>query len=132
MHLMCANRTVFVFQSIIEIGRAPGLRTELEAAMAQARSLEPDALPELLGDLENIRATALARLMAQSRPVSAEDRLLDIDEAATTLGVSLSYLYRHSKTFPFTRRMGRKILFSSAGIEQYLRRNVLTPRRLRG
>jgi hypothetical protein len=50
--------------------------------------------------------------------------------AAVRLGVSPDYLYRNHRRLPFTRRMGRSLRFSSAGIEQYIRRvSALTPRR---
>lgn len=50
------------------------------------------------------------------------DRLLTVAEAAARLGVSKDYLYRHAKKLPFARRMGRKLLFSSEGINQYIKR----------
>jgi predicted DNA-binding transcriptional regulator AlpA len=57
-------------------------------------------------------------------PVSAQfsgaDQLLDIKEASRKLKVSVDYLYRHKDDYPFTRRMGRKLLFSSRGIDEYI------------
>jgi excisionase family DNA binding protein len=47
--------------------------------------------------------------------------LIDVQEASRRLGVSTDYLYRHHHKFPFTRRVGRKLLFSSLGVGQYLR-----------
>lgn len=60
----------------------------------------------------------------QSRPTFApnEERLLDIEEAAARLNISKDYLYRHHKQLPFSRRIGRKLLFSSVGISEYIRR----------
>ena len=60
-----------------------------------AHELPPDQLPRLLGELEEIRCTAVARLSA---PVSLNlwpDRLLNVGEAAQRLGMSEDYLYRH-------------------------------------
>jgi len=45
-----------------------------------------------------------------------------VREASKRLHVSQSYLYRHAERFPFLRKEGRKILFSSNGLELYLRR----------
>jgi predicted DNA-binding transcriptional regulator AlpA len=101
--------------------KTENMRPELEPALTQARTLEPDELPRLLGDLEEIRTTALARLAA---PIAAAppDELLDVPEAAQRLSMSQDYLYRHHRQLPFTRRVGRKLLFSSAGIAAYLKR----------
>jgi excisionase family DNA binding protein len=47
--------------------------------------------------------------------------MLDVDEAATLLGVSRRWLYRHGKTLPFTRPISRKVVrFSRAGIQRWL------------
>ncbi len=106
------------------------MRRELESTLIAARTLSQEELPRLLGELEEIRATALARLVSPKHESQMPDSLLDVDEAATRLGVSQHYLYRNHRRFSFTRRIGRSLRFSSNGIEQYIRRtNVLTPRR---
>ncbi|MFZ3189766.1 MAG: helix-turn-helix domain-containing protein [Candidatus Sulfotelmatobacter sp.] len=97
------------------------MRAELESILESARRLSPEELPRLLGDLEEIKATALARLSAPAPQVQPHDALLDVDEAATRLGMSRSYLYRHASRFAFVRRVGRSLRFSSNGIENYLR-----------
>jgi excisionase family DNA binding protein len=97
------------------------MRQELQSVLTQARTLAPEELPRLLGDLEEIRATALARLTgpaAENRP----DELLSVDETAKRMGVSACYLYHHHKRLPFARKVGRKLLFSSAGLDSYLKR----------
>ena len=98
-----------------------------------ARELPPDVLPRLLGEIEEIRCTVLARLSAPAfSPSSEPDQLLSIGEAARRLNVSQDYLYRHGKELPFTRRMGRKVLFSNSGIDQHIQQhNGLTARRHR-
>jgi excisionase family DNA binding protein len=106
------------------------MRAELEPILASARQLSPAELPRLLGDLEEIRSTALARLTSPAAPVQPPDALLDVEEAAARLGTSRSYLYRNASRFPFTRRMGRSLRFSANGIEQYIRhKSVFTPKR---
>jgi len=96
------------------------MRSELETALVAARTLPSEELPRLLGDLEEIRATALARLAAPVAP-HAPDELLDAREAAHRLGVSPDYLYHNHRRFPFTRHMGRKLLFSANGIQDHIR-----------
>ena len=97
--------------------------------LEQARTLAPEELPRLLGDLEEVRATAVARLVAPAQSPAAPDELLEVPEASRRLGVSPGYLYRHHARLPFTRRVGRKLLFSASGIEEYIRPCVLTPTR---
>lgn len=107
------------------------MRKELESALIAARILSHEELPRLLGELEEIRATALARLAGSSSPeTQLPDSLLAVDEAAARLGVSPHYLYRNHRSFSFSRRIGRSLRFSSHGIDQYIRRtNSLTPKR---
>jgi hypothetical protein len=93
--------------------------------------MAPEQLPELLGELEVIRATAQLRMSAPAL-VKSPDEQLDIGTAAKRLGVSKRYLYQHADDYAFTRREGRKLLFSGQGIDAYLHpkhsNNVLTAR----
>jgi excisionase family DNA binding protein len=107
------------------------MRDELHFVLRAARDLPAEDLPRLLGELEEIRCVAMARLTAPASVQSpGSDELLSIAEAARRLGVSKDFLYRHGSDFPFTRRMGRKLLFSSVGIEKHIKQQgVLTARR---
>jgi excisionase family DNA binding protein len=93
---------------------------DLEIVLASARTLAPEHLPHLLGALEEIRTTAFARLIAPAPSQAQPDELLDIREAARRLGVSKEYLYRNHPRLNFTRRVGRRVLFSAQGIEKYI------------
>jgi hypothetical protein len=99
------------------------MRDELGGALSLAKSLPPEELPRFIGELHEILATAQARLA--SPPVEREDKLLDVEEAAARLHCSPQYLYRHHKKLPFSRqdKIGRKLLFSSAGLDSYLRKS---------
>jgi excisionase family DNA binding protein len=107
------------------------MRDELQFVLRLAQELPPEELPCLLGQIEQVRCSALARLTAPAQAQHSEpDQLLSIGEASSRLNVSQDYLYRHSKEFPFTRRIGRKLLFSSLGIEKYIKQQgSLTARR---
>lgn len=96
------------------------MRNELESALSAARTLSPEELPRLLGDLEEIKATALIRLSTPAIQPQTPDSWLDIDEAAPVLAMSKSYLYRHADKFPFVRHEGRSLRFSARGIQDYL------------
>lgn len=87
--------------------------------MDLAKDLTPEDVPGLLGDLEVIRLTALARIASRTIEIKP-DELLDVAQASKRMNVSPSYLYRHAGRLPFTRREGRKLLFSSAGMDKYL------------
>ncbi len=50
------------------------------------------------------------------------DRLLNVEQAAEKLGMTVDWLYRHHKNLPFTVRHGRPLRFSELGIEQYIRK----------
>ncbi|OGA02879.1 MAG: hypothetical protein A3I00_05835 [Betaproteobacteria bacterium RIFCSPLOWO2_02_FULL_64_12] len=57
---------------------------------------------------------------ARPEPAPTDDRLLTADEAAAILGVTPTWLYRHAKTLPYTRRLSRKVLrFSEAGLRRW-------------
>jgi predicted DNA-binding transcriptional regulator AlpA len=96
------------------------MRIELEPMLTAARTLPSEELPRLLGELEEVRTTALARLTAPVIQPQAPDSLLSIDEAVSVLGMSKSYLYRNADKFSFVRREGRALRFSAIGIQQYL------------
>jgi|SRR5208283_2741237 len=98
------------------------MRDALEPVLALAKDLPREELPRLLGDLAEISATANARLTIpgiEARP----DELLDVEQASKRLGVSKDYLYRAHGRLPFTRRQGRKLLFSSVGMDSYLKKS---------
>jgi predicted DNA-binding transcriptional regulator AlpA len=110
------------------------MRNELQIVLTVARLLPADELPQFLGEIEEVRCTALARLVAPGPAQSTgSDELLNIKEACRRLGVSKDYLYRHHTDFAFTRRVGRKLLFSRLGIEKHIRQHdSLTAKRHNG
>lgn len=95
------------------------MRPELQSVLASLSGMATSELPELLGELELVRATALLKMTAPP-PAELHDELLSVSEAAARLALSTDYLYRHAASLPFTRRIGRKLLFSSKGIDAYL------------
>ena len=80
-------------------------------------------IPALLCQLSALQGAMAARLIAADRdePLSAEDTLLTVDQAAERLGVSTDWLFRRSRTLPFVVRLGRHLRFSNRGIDRYLR-----------
>ena len=96
---------------------------ELQILLALVKELPLQDLPRLLGDLEEIRVTALARLTVPVSAPQQSDELLDTAEAARRLGISRDFLYRNHRQFSFTRRVGRRLLFSALGIDKYIRQH---------
>jgi len=93
-------------------------REDLERLIAQA---PPDDLPRLVGDFEAARAAAWSRMLAPRAPAAeaGPDQNLSVEEAASRLGLSKDYLYRHADRLPFALRIGRKLLFSARGLEKW-------------
>ena len=106
------------------IARSPDLAA-IAADPSKVSLVPSEAIPAILGDLERLKATLWARLSLPQASGNGTgengDRLLDAKRAAEMLHTSTDYLYRHSSKLPFTLRMGRKVLFSKAGIERYIR-----------
>jgi hypothetical protein len=86
-----------------------------------AREIPAEQLPEFIGRLESAKAIAWARVTAPAAAQGAHDELLGVTEAAKRLGVSESFLYTHHRDYAFTRRQGRKLLFSALGIDKYIK-----------
>jgi excisionase family DNA binding protein len=109
------------------------LRPEFQSLLQVVLDLPAAELPKLLGEIEEIRCTAFARLSAPALFSNSEpEKMLSIAEAAQRLNMSRDYLYRHGKEFPFMLKIGRKLLFSNSGIDRYIRQqDGLTARRHR-
>ena len=72
---------------------------------AAVAELPAEAVPALLGQLEDLRARLWRRnsmLNGQAERQAQGDRLLPIEEAAAKLGCSKDWLYRRAATLPFT------------------------------
>jgi predicted DNA-binding transcriptional regulator AlpA len=54
-------------------------------------------------------------------PAEEPEHNLSAKEAAARLGVSTAYLYKNAGRFPFALRTGRRLLFSSRGLERWNR-----------
>ncbi|PYU47542.1 MAG: hypothetical protein DMG54_00800 [Acidobacteria bacterium] len=97
------------------------MRNLLQPVLQSLWGLTKEELPELIGELESLKATAWTRLMEPAAAPDQHDELLDVKAAAERLGVSRDYLYRHHRQYAFTRRQGRKLLFSALGIDRHIK-----------
>lgn len=91
----------------------------------RAASLPPAALHGLLCRCLTAHAALMGALVSASAragdPAGEPDSLLDVSAAATRLGASRDWLYRHACQLPFTVRNGRLLRFSSHGIDRYIK-----------
>ncbi len=97
-----------------------------ETLTALVQETPTSDLPALAGEL----ARALTAVVARSATTAAEparpapdghrDELLSIDDAAARLSVKVSWLYRHARDLPFTRKIGHRTLrFDARGLERW-------------
>ena len=100
--------------------------SELLEHPERVSALPPEAVPVMLGELERLRALLWARLVMRPDGNEAgsldEDRLLDVNEASTKLGISADALYRND--YPFKVKVATRIRFSQHGIERYIKQRV--------
>jgi predicted DNA-binding transcriptional regulator AlpA len=103
----------------------------ITASLAQL-ILHPDRISEvprssvaaLRGKLSELDTMLLGALFQAAAPTTGTDRLLDAKEAASRLGMSIDYVYKHATEFPFAAHEGRRVLFSEQGIGEYLKRKI--------
>jgi excisionase family DNA binding protein len=96
------------------------MRAELQPVLKAAKELPADELPQLLGELEEVRCTALARLSSPPAQAQPNDEWLTVEEAACQYKLSCSYFYHHG-ALPFVKRMGRRVLVSRPLLEKHLK-----------
>jgi excisionase family DNA binding protein len=63
----------------------------------------------------------LIRVLPRADKVQAEDRLLQVEEAAAMLGVDERWIRRRARTLPFVRRLsGKAIRISEEGLKRWV------------
>jgi predicted DNA-binding transcriptional regulator AlpA len=129
-----------LFQSVAQGGYPQGADAAADLAallrrdvMACVASMAAERLPALLVEVAALQSQLAAvsnalgaRLLADGvadstpRPGGVE-HLLDVQEAATRLGMSTDWLYRHARQLPFTRRVGRRaVKFDPTGLARWV------------
>ncbi len=91
----------------------------------RVNDLPPEMISGVICQLAALQSVLAARLVSavvggnSHQDATRDHDLLSVTEAARKLRVSKDWLYRN-KHLPFRIRMGRRILFSSRGIEKYI------------
>ncbi len=103
--------------------KASGLPSTFEALDQEISAAPPERLAAIIVALSTRMAAASARLLAMPMVgpgrTTGPDENLDVAEAARRLGVSKDWLYRHAKGLPFTVRVGRRLVFSTRGMDRW-------------
>ncbi len=101
----------------------PEILDALDRLIAESK---PEDRPALVVALAARLATLGAGLTSITAPTPAEapDENLDAQEAAKRTGMSVSYLYKHTKALPFAAKVGRRTVFSARGIDRWRARKI--------
>lgn len=92
---------------------------ELLSDPAKAAGLSLEVAKVLWINISNLEKALVLRMVTASATMSPpEDRLVDIEEAASILSMSKDRLYR--KNYPFTVRDGGLLRFSHNGIQRFI------------
>jgi len=107
------------------LARRPNL-ADLIDNPALATEVDLDRVPDLLGEMERLRALLWARLaLPTSRPDSKDDRLLSVHKAATILGTTRDWLRRNGDRLPFRVRLSAgQVQYSAKGIDRWIANRV--------
>ena len=108
----------------VSVHRLPTTRPVALPEPEAVDQLDPEALVDLLTRLGALAERARARLVmtasAVKPTITASGSLLTAEEVAARLHVSKDYVYRHAKRWPFTRPVGRKLLFVETGLTHWV------------
>ena len=116
-------------------GRVGSIETSVAALVAnptRASEVPVHQIPALVAELASEQATlcalqgALTTRLLTSTAVGAashqsDDRLLTVDEVASTLGVNRRWVQRRAKRLPFARRISEhSIRYSETGLKRWM------------
>jgi hypothetical protein len=105
-------------------GHALPSRPERDIAITlqrRIREVPREDIPEIVGRLVGMLVSAA--MYRPEKPEPEQDRLLDVNEAASLLGMTPKQLKRRSSRYTFTRKISHKMIkYSEQGISRYLRR----------
>lgn len=100
------------------------MRPLLHPVMDLAQTASADELAVLLGELRTIELIAHGRMSRPAVAASRSDEWLTVQECAARMHKSRDWIYRHASAWPFTRRVGKTLLFSSMGLDSFLKKSV--------
>src|SRR2546425_2215380 len=103
----------------------------LDELRARVGALPPQELAELIGHTVGVllgqvanHRPAPSESLAALRVIEESDRLVNVKEAATMLGMSPDWVYEHWQEFSFARKQGRSVRFSLHGLRKHVSRRA--------
>jgi hypothetical protein len=93
----------------------------------EIQELPASTLPALLVQLAAVQMAIAARLAEAGvvrHQAPADDRLLDVEEAAQVLGLSKDFLYSSPTLKSLRVKVGSRVLFSSRRLQHYIERQA--------
>ena len=109
------------------------MRRELEPVLSAVQALPREELPSWIGGLAKIQAIALARLTEPVVVENSPDRelldVLDVEAAASYIGMSPKWVYRRYKVLPHIRvGFGKRprLKFRRQDLEAWLQEHRIT------
>ena len=109
----------------------------LVANPSSASAIPVDQIPALIAELaseqsalsalQGVLTTRLLLSKAETTQTESGDRLLTVDEVATTLGVTKRWVQRRARRLPFARRISdHAIRYSEAGLKRWMSNRKLS------
>ena len=101
------------------------LQTALTVLDQTIASATPAQCPELLGELERLKAMAWGRMTAPSTSAipavepTNQGRYLTVEEVSARFGLSDRWLYRHKKQMPHSQPSRKVLLFPEQAIRKW-------------
>ena len=102
--------------------------SELIESPHRVADIPTETILPLLCQLTALQNVLTARLLDRAISENGQpetpphDRLLNVHQAATLLGVTVQWIYRHAHQLPFTRKLSRKALrFSESSLQKWLK-----------
>lgn len=104
------------------------MRRELESVLVQVQTLPCAELPRLVGELEELKFMAFARLVAPAAPPAQPDgELVDLREAARRLNLSRTTLYALIGRGELkSRTIGRRRMIPRGALDAFVRKDHAT------
>jgi excisionase family DNA binding protein len=81
---------------------------------------KPDSRMVMTITTDELEQIVQRAVLAALRSAPREDKLLTVEQVCQILNVKDEWVYHHSKTLPFVRKIGGQLRFSSNGLQRYM------------
>lgn len=91
--------------------------------LAGLADTESGAIPALIGEIEELKAHLLRKLLCQSAPLP--DVLWDAQTVAERMGCSTAFIYKHQHELGGVRVSEKLLRFRASAVERFIQRREL-------